>query len=30
LQADMTDHEALTKLESLEIESTPADSSVPR
>jgi 5'/3'-nucleotidase len=30
LQADMTDHEALAKLESLEIESTPADSSVPR
>ena len=30
LQPDMTDHEALAKLESLEIESTPADSSVPR
>jgi len=30
LQADMTDHEALEKLESLEIESTPADSSVRR
>ena len=30
LQADMTDHEALSKLESLEIESTPADSSVRR
>lgn len=30
LQADMTDHEALARLESLELESRPADSSVPR
>jgi len=30
LQADMTDHEALARLESLEIESTPVDSSVRR
>jgi len=30
LQPDMTDHDALTKLESLQIESTPADSSVRR
>jgi 5'-nucleotidase len=30
LQPDMTDHDALAKLESLEIESTPIDSSVPR